>query len=139
MVTEFQFIVIDKSRLPIVVIKVAEDIRPTLKDYETFLDALSSLLDLHSETYWVIDAARVKFASSGQRFMAETWLKREEMRMRAKVKGVFFIRSSFWTTVALKTMFAFAKLPVPMRFLSRLNDVEKLIAKDVRMVPAVSY
>lgn len=135
MVTEFQFIVIDKSRLPIVVIKVKETL-PTVKEYSVFLDALSDLLDLHAECYWVFDAQHANLTSGETRFLAAHWLKRERNRLKSKVRGVFFIQSPFWTSMELKAIFAVTKFPVPIQFLPALEDVEKMAAKRLRLVPA---
>ena len=138
MVTEFQFIVIDKSRLPIVVIKVMET-RPSVKEYTLFMDALSDLLDVHAECYWVFEAQHANLTTSETRFLAAHWLKRERTRIKAKVKGVFFIQSPFWTSLELKAIFAVSKFPVPIQFLPELDDVEKIVAREMRLVPAASY
>jgi hypothetical protein len=130
MISDFQFIVIDTSKVPIIVIKV-KDVDPSIHDYQAFLDAMTQLLNQYSDVYWIFDAKHMKMTSSQTRIMAGNWLKREGARIKSNVKAVYFIRSSFWTTMVLKAIFVVAKLPVPLQLLPELADVEKLIASDV--------
>lgn len=136
MVTEFQLIVVDKSRLPIVVIKV-KDYVPSIRDYGMFFDSLSSLLELESETYWVFDAQSTWLTSAETRTMLTTWIAREEKRIKAKVKGIFLINASFWKSMQIKAAFVFDKLPVQTQVVNALEDVENIVYKGaLATVPA---